>query len=158
MFATLHAMFSRLTRIHPGLILAALAIFGFVVSMYLTVVELAGDVPVCGPLQGCEEVAGSEYAWIGPIPVAIFGALFSIALGAIALAWWKTGDRRLLAIIYGLSLAAVVFEGYLLFLQIFVIEAICVWCVAYGISLALGFVIALIAWLRRDRVPAGAGW
>jgi len=151
-------MFARLTRIHPGLILAALAIIGVAVSSYLSIVELAGAVPVCGPLQGCEEVAGSEYAWIGPIPVAVSGILFSIVLLVAALGWWKSGDRRLLATYYLLSLIGLIFEGYLVYLQVFVIEAICIWCVVYGISLGLGFVIALGAWLRGNRVPADAGW
>ena len=38
--------------IHPGLILAALDTFGLVVASYLSVVELSGNVPVCGPVTG----------------------------------------------------------------------------------------------------------
>lgn len=153
------AMFAIRSRgVHPALILAALDAFGLVVASYLSITELQGDVPVCGPVSGCVEVATSEYAWIGPIPVALFGVGLSIILLAAALAWWRTGDRRLLAIHYGLSLIGVTFEGYFIFVQVFVIEAVCVWCAMYGISLILRFVIALLVWLRRDRVPEGAGW
>jgi uncharacterized membrane protein len=153
------AMFAIRNRaIHPGLILAALDTFGLVVASYLSVVELSGNVPVCGPVTGCEEVAKSEYAWIGPIPVAVFGVFLSLILLAAALGWWKTGDRRLLAVHYGLSLVGVTFEAYFMFLQVFVIEAVCIWCAMYGVSLILRFVIALIVWLRRDKVPEGATW
>jgi len=144
--------------VHPGLILAALDTFGLVVASYLSMVELSGNVPVCGPVQGCEEVAKSEYAWIGPIPVAVFGVFLSIILLAAALGWWRTGDRRLLAVHYGLSLVGVTFEAYFMFLQVFVIEAVCIWCAMYGVSLLLRFVIALLVWLRRDTAPEGAGW
>jgi uncharacterized membrane protein len=52
----------------------------------------------------------------------------------------------------------VTFEAYFMFLQVFVIEAVCIWCAMYGVSLILRFVIALIVWLRRDQVPEGANW
>jgi uncharacterized membrane protein len=148
----------RSRHIHPGLILAALDAFGLVVASYLSVVELGGGVPVCGPIAGCEEVAKSQYAWIGPIPVAVFGVGLSVILLIAALGWWRTGDRRLLAVHYGLSLVGATFEAYFMFLQVFVIEAVCIWCAMYGVSLILRFVIALIVWLRRDNAPEGVGW
>lgn len=148
----------RFRGIHPALILAALDTFGLVVATYLSVVELSGDVPFCGPVQGCAEVAKSEYAWLGPIPVAVFGVALSIILLIAALGWWRTGDRRLLAVHYGLSLVGVTFEGYFMFVQVFVIEAVCIWCALYGVSLVLRFLIALLVWLRRDQVPEGASW
>ncbi len=92
------------------------------------------------------------------IPVAVFGVILSVILLAAALGWWRTGDRRLLAIHYGLSLVGVTFEGYFTYLQVFVIEAVCVWCATYGISLILRFLIALVVWLRRDKAEPGAGW
>jgi uncharacterized membrane protein len=151
-------MLTRLRRIHPGLILAALDAFGLVVASYLSIVELSGNVPVCGPIKGCEEVAKSQYAWIGPIPVAVFGVGLSIILLVAALGWWRTGDRRLLAVHYGLSLVGVTFEAYFMFVQAFILEAICIWCLMYGISLILRFLLALVVWLRRDKVPEGAAW
>ena len=45
-----------------------------------------------------------------------------------------------------------------MFAQVFVIEAVCVWCTAYGVSLILLFVIALMVWLRRDRSPKAPTW
>jgi uncharacterized membrane protein len=153
------AMFAIRSRgIHPGLILAALDTFGLVVASYLSITELSGNVPVCGPMHGCEEVAKSEYSRIGGIPVAVFGVGLSIILLVAALGWWKTGDRRLLALHYALSLVGVTFEAYFMFLQAFVIEAVCIWCAMYGVSLILRFVIALMVWLRRDKVEAGQAW
>jgi uncharacterized membrane protein len=144
----------RFRGIHPALILAALDTFGLVVASYLSIVELQGNVPVCGPVSGCVEVAQSEYSRILGIPVAVFGVGLSLVLLVAALGWWRTGDRRLLALHYGLSLVGVTFEAYFIFLQIFVIDAVCVWCAMYGISLILRFIIALIVWLRRDQVDA----
>lgn len=141
----------RLFGIHPGLILAVLDVVGLAIASYLSVVELQGGVPVCGPIKGCEEVARSEYSRIAGIPVAVFGVGLSLILLSCALAWWKTDLYGLLLAHYGLSLAGVIFEAYFLYLQAVVIRAVCVWCTTYGLSLVLRFVIALVVWLRQPR-------
>jgi uncharacterized membrane protein len=152
-------MIDRLRRTHPALVLAALDLFGLAVASYLSIVELGGGVPVCGPVRGCETVAQSQYSRIGGVPVAVFGVGLSLVLLVAALGWWRSGDRRLLATHYGLSLVGVTFELYFTFLQVFVIDAICIWCASYGISLVLRFLLALWVWLRRDRMATqAAGW
>jgi uncharacterized membrane protein len=141
----------RLFGVHPGLILAGLDIVGLAIASYLSVVELGNGVPVCGPLKGCEEVALSEYSRIGGVPVAVFGVGLSLILLTLALAWWKTDLYALLLAHYGLSLAGVIFEVYFLYLQLYVIKAVCVWCTTYGLSLILRFVVAFAVWLRQPR-------
>ena len=139
--------------VHPGIILAVLDVIGLAIALYLSVVELQGDVPVCGPIKGCEEVARSEYSRIAGIPVAVFGVVLSLVLLSLAIAWWKTDLYVLLLAHYGLSLAGVIFEAYFLYLQVFVIGAVCIWCTSYGLSLIARFVIALAVWLRGNPTP-----
>ena len=139
-----------LLGLHPGLILAALDLVGLAIASYLSVVELEGRLPVCGPLHGCEEVARSEYSRIGGVPVAVCGVVLSLVLLALAIAWWRTDLYALLLAHYGLSLAGVLFEAYFLYLQLFVIGAVCVWCTSYGLSLIARFVVALIVWVRSS--------
>jgi uncharacterized membrane protein len=139
---------------HPGLILAALDLAGLGIASYLSVVELRGELPQCGPLHGCEQVALSSWSRIGGIPVAVFGVGLSLVLLSLALAWWRTNDRRLLAAHYGLSLVGVIFEAWFTYLELFVIGAVCVWCASYGISLVVRFGVALRIWVTRDRLPA----
>ena len=135
--------------VHPGLILAVLDTIGLAIAGYLSVVELGGGVPACGPLHGCETVAQSEYSRIGGVPVAVFGVVLSLVLLTLAIAWWRTNLHVLLLAHYGLSLAGVVFEVYFLYVQIAIIKAVCVWCTSYGLSLVLRFVIALVVWVRQ---------
>ena len=144
--------FARLRRIHPGWILVALDVFGLAIAAYLSVVELGGGVPSCGPLKGCETVALSPYAWIGPLPVAVYGMGLSLLLLVLALAWIRTDRPALLDLHYGLSLIGVIFEIYFLTLQVFVIGAVCIWCTLYGISLVARFFVAMAIWLRRGRL------
>lgn len=139
---------------HPAIILAVLDTIGLLVAGYLAIVELAGSLPACGPIKGCEEVALSEYARVAGVPVAVFGVLLSVVLLALALAWWKTDIYGLLLAHYGLSLVGVIFDGYFLYLQLFVIQAVCIWCVIYEVSLLLRFLIAFVVWYRQPKPDA----
>ncbi len=136
--------------VHPGLILAVLDVIGLLIASYLSIVELQNEVPVCGPLHGCETVATSPYSRINGVPVAVYGVCLSLVLLTLAITWWRTNLYILLLAHYGLSLAGVLFEIYFLYLQVFVIGAVCVWCTSYGLSLILRFVIALFVWLRGN--------
>jgi uncharacterized membrane protein len=144
----------RLRRIHPGWILIVLDMIGLAIASYLSIVELGGGVPYCGPLHGCETVAASKYAWIGPLPVAVYGVMLSLILLTLAIAWVRTDKPELLDVHYGLSLIGVIFEVYFLTLQVFVIHAVCIWCTLYGVSLILRFLVAMVIWLRRGRLSA----
>ncbi len=148
---------SRIRRIHPGVILAILDIVGLCIALYLSVVELGGGVPYCGPLHGCETVAQSKYAWIGPFPVAVYGVVLSLVLLTLAIAWIRTNKPVLLDVHYGLSLIGVIFEVYFLTLQVFVIHAVCIWCTLYGISLIARFFVVMVIWVRQGRLSARLG-
>jgi hypothetical protein len=72
----------------------------------------------------------------GSIPVAFLGALGYAALLAVAAFWLRVGDRwgdwPLLAI-WGMALGGVAYSAYLTYLEIFVIEAACIWCVTSAV-------------------------
>jgi uncharacterized membrane protein len=148
------SLLRRLSRIHPGVILAILDIVGLAIAAYLSTVELGGGVPYCGPLHGCETVALSSYSRIGGIPVAVYGVGLSLLLLTLAIAWIRTDRNGLLDAHYGLSLIGVIFEIYFLSLQLFVIHAVCVWCTTYGLSLIARFLVAMVIWIRRGRLAA----
>jgi uncharacterized membrane protein len=152
------SLWGRIRDIHPGLVLAALDLVGLAIASYLSITELSGGLPQCGPVHGCQEVAQSQYSrpFFG-IPVAVYGVILSITLFSLAIAWWRTNNYKLLLAHYALSLVGVIFEGWFQFAQVFLIKAVCVWCEAYGVSLVLRFVIALWVYLRTpnpNAVPA----
>jgi uncharacterized membrane protein len=136
-----------------GLVGALLAAVGLAVSIYLTSVKLAGALPACGPLKGCEDVALSPYSEIQGIPVALFGAGFSVLMLVLALAWWRAGDRRALLASYGLGLFGILFVAYLTYLELFVIHAVCVWCVAYALTVIVGWIVAAVAVRQSGEEP-----
>ncbi len=125
-----------------------LAAAGVLIAAYLTATRLAGDLPACGPLAGCEQVATSAYSEVFGIPVAAFGLGYSLAVLVAVMAWWRTGSRRAVLAAYALGLMGLVVVAYLTYLELFVIHAICAWCVAYAATVALGWVVTALA-LRR---------
>jgi uncharacterized membrane protein len=104
----------------------ALTLAGLAISGYLTYVHYAELDPVCfGGSHGCVQVQSSEYAELGPIPVPVLGVA---GYAAIAVALALPGERaRLVAA--GLALGGFGFSLYLTYLELFVIDAICEWCV-----------------------------
>lgn len=121
-------------------LLAAGALAGLTIASYLTIVHFQGGVPVCAT-NGCEIVQQSRYAALLGVPVALLGTFtFGVLLLSSAL-------RKPIAVVgaAGLALIAVLFAGYLVYVQLVVLDAVCMWCVA---SDALTAVVAVAAWLR----------
>jgi uncharacterized membrane protein len=136
-------------EVHGGrrlaLVLAALAGVGLAIAAYLTIRKLAGEAPVCVVGGGCEVVDASPYSVILGIPTAAFGVAWSGFALAAALTWRRSGDRRVLLALYAGGLIATIVEAYLVYLQLFVIQALCTWCVAYGATVVLGWMGAVVA-------------
>jgi len=96
---------------------------GAAVAAYLTIVHYAGGTPVCAIAHGCEVVQQSRYAELAGVPVALLGLLGYLA---ILLALWR--DARTVAAT--LALTGFAFSGWLTYVEIERLEAICTWCVA----------------------------
>lgn len=125
------------------------------VSGYLSLARALGEAAVCGPSRGCETVASSEYSEVLGVPVAFLGLGLSLVLLVLAGLWWLRRERRALLVAYGLLLLATLGVAYLTYLELFVIEAICPWCVAYAVTVVASLVTAGLA-LRAssgDRDP-----
>lgn len=123
--------------------LAALGISG-----YLVAVRLLGEAPVCGPVKGCETVTTSEYSTLFGIPIAVPGLVVALVLVGCAAAWWRGADRRALLLAYGILLLATLAVACLTYLELFVIHAICAWCVSFAATIVLALAISGLA-LRR---------
>lgn len=128
--------------------LAAAAVAGLAIALYLAVTRITGGLPACGPVEGCDTVALSEYSEIAGVPVAFLGAAFSAVLLAAVAGWLRLGDRRLLWAAYGLATLGVLFVAYLTYLELFVIHAICIWCVGYAIAVAATWALLALEMAR----------
>jgi len=144
------------TRARSGLAMTALALVGLAVAGYLALEKLSGGTPACGPLHGCETVASSSYSEVLGIPVALIGVGYSIVIATASLVWWRAASlsraRSALLVAYGLGLLGLFVVLALTYLELFVIDAVCVYCVTYGLTVVAGFVVAAVA-VRGSRTP-----
>lgn len=118
----------------------ALSALGIFVSGYLSAKRLTGGSLACSRWAQCDTVNNSVYAKIHGVPVAFIGLagyLVLFGLAVAALQTWGLPHRRLLGISFVLALGGVGFSAYLTYIEMFVIEAICVWCVASAIIIVL---------------------
>ena len=108
------------------LVALGLAAAGMAVSGYLIYVHYSELDPVCfGGAHGCVQVQSSEYAELAGVPVPILGA---VGYASIAVAVALRGERARVTAA-GLALGGFGFSVYLTYLELFVIDAICQWCV-----------------------------
>lgn len=121
-----------------------LALLGFLITAYLTMLSLSGDVVAgCGGDGGCAEVLTSRWAKLGPVPVSLLGLMTYLAvllgLGARmgSKGYSPLGDRLLWLAPPLLLVAAIWFTGA----QIFSVGAFCPFCMASHI---IGFVLACL--------------
>ena len=127
------------------LLAGALALAGLAIAIYLTIVHYDHSSPVCvGGGGGCEKVQTSDYAEFAGVPVALVGA---IGYASILLSLLLPGENgrfagALLGVVgFGFSL-------YLTYLELFVIDAICQWCVASAVVMTLLATTTVVRLLR----------
>ena len=120
---------------------AILAVLGIGVATYIAIAEFGGGTPKClAGGHGCETVAHSHYSHVAGINVAVVGIAGYVLLLVAALAPGDVGR-------FGGFLTALVgfgFSAYLTYLELFVIDAICQWCVASAVLMTLLFVVSAL--------------
>ena len=120
-----------------------LAFVGFIDATYLTIKHYTGGLVAC-TASGCEQVLTSQYATIQSIPLSGFGAAYYIFLLILAIIYLDTKNQRLIKIILLISGLGLGFSIYLVYLQVFVIQAICLYCAGSAIITLTIAILSLI--------------
>lgn len=126
--------------------IALLALVGLLVATYLWLYKIG----VIGELKcgtgGCEYVQASRYAALFGIPVAFYGVVGYAALLGVSLAGLEPAflaDPRVRTLLAALATAGFLFTLYLTALELFVLHAICRWCVASAVIITAIWVLSL---------------
>jgi uncharacterized membrane protein len=128
--------------------IALLALVGFFVALYLWLHALGvGGALKCGT-GGCETVQTSRWAVLFGLPVAFYGVvgyvvILVVALGALRPA--ALAERKWSAVLAALASGGVVFTLYLTYLELFVIHALCRWCLASAAIITAIWIVALLS-------------
>lgn len=118
------------------------SIAGVAVAAYLTYEHFTAGTTLACPNTGvvnCVKVTSSSYSKLAGIPVAVLGLGFFLAMVVLSLPpLWRTASpwpsrARLAAVVVG-----VVFVCYLIWAELFQINAICLWCtVVHALTIIL---------------------
>lgn len=137
------------------MIVATLALAGIFVALYLLLYKVGIVGNLSCSIGSCETVNTSRWAIFIGAPVAGWGVAFYLVMFILALASIQEryadslGISKLLAALSGVGF---VFTVWLTYLELFVIQAICQWCVISAIIVTAMFVFAALD--LRDRVAS----
>jgi uncharacterized membrane protein len=131
-------------------LLRTLAVVGLLISAYLTWVHYAGVAPVCvGGSGGCETVQSSSYATILGVPVAVVGLVGYSGLLLSA----SLRDEVGIYLGFLVALVGALFSAYLTYPELFVIHAICEWCVASAAVIVAALICTSFGAWRLAKAP-----
>ena len=122
-----------------------LAVVGVGIALYLTLYKIGVIGVLSCSIGSCETVNTSKWSVLFGIPIAAWGLAAYVALLVLAVAG-SSGTREasvpIAKMIVALATWSVLFSAWLTYLELFVIHAICIWCVT---SAALWVVILAVA-------------
>ena len=129
--------------------IALLALVGLFVALYLWLHALGfGGAIKCGAAGGCETVQTSQWAVFLGLPVAFYGVVGYCAVLGVALASLRPAalaERRWNVMLVALASVGLLFTIYLTYLELFVIHAICRWCVGSAAIITAIWVVSLLS-------------
>ena len=124
-----------------------LALVGLLVATYLWLYKIGA----LGELQcgtgDCEYVQTSRYAEVFGIPVAFYGVVGYVALLAAGLMRLQprfATDRRVGAGLAALATVGFAFTLYLTAIELFVLHALCRWCVVSAVIMTAIWVLSIV--------------
>ena len=128
-------------------VIAILALIGFSDALFLSMKRAENVIPSCS-LTGCENVLTSQYSEIFGISVALIGVIyysFHIVFSILGLVWKRKIFQYLQRIFVTGGMAMTL---YFVFLQLFVIKSICMYCM---LSATVTTVMFVLIWSRRRK-------
>lgn len=130
------------------------AFLGFADAAYLTADHYIALPLPCSLTGGCEVVLNSAYATVGPIPLATIGAAYYLlALFLVVYIYTNAADRSVagaVRAVWALSIAGVLASVFYVYVQIFVLQALCMYCLGSAFTSVLLFTSTSVL-LRQER-------
>lgn len=130
---------------------ALLALVGVLLATYLYLYKIGVvGTMVCGA-GSCELVQTSRWSRFLGIEVSLIGLLGYISILGVSLVGLQPahqGRRWPDTSLTLLSGGGFLFSAYLTYVELFVLDAICRWCVVSAVIISLIFLVSLLAWRR----------
>lgn len=137
-----------------------LAVPGMLLAYFLYLFHEGSLINVCAPSgwDDCGQVSGpgAPYASVGPVPVALIGLIGYAVIFLLTWLppWWARLEAYLPELMLGVTGIAFLFTLWLTALEIFVIHAVCRYCVVSAVIITVMLVlsVSLLRQVNRDSV------
>jgi uncharacterized membrane protein len=126
---------------------AVLGAAGVLISVYLTATHYFSEqVPLACSTNGvvdCEQVTSSAESYLGPVPVAVLGVVWFGVFLVLVLARARGSSTQLLMAQMAWAVAGLLMVFYLVYAELFLIGALCLWCTAVHVIVVALFLLTL---------------
>jgi uncharacterized membrane protein len=142
----------RIEWLYLGLAVVGIVAAGFLTSFH---VNTGAADAFCTAASGCGTVKDSPYSEVWGVPIAVLGLAVYMVLALLAiLAIRGFAVREWVPLAaFGLALNGTIYSAYLTYLELYVIHAVCPWCVASAVVLGALLALSLYDLLRLRRGP-----
>ena len=131
-----------------------LCLAGLGVSLYLTIAHYNAKVILACPETGivnCAKVTQSPQSAILGVPVALLGLLYFVAIGPLHLpAAWRSESSLVRRARVAAAVAGILMVLYLIYTELFTLDALCLWCTAAHAVTFLLFVVTLVGTMALE--------
>jgi uncharacterized membrane protein len=156
--ATTEATSSGMVPLWMQFLTFGLALAGLGVSVYLTVAHFT-ETALAGCAESgainCTKVTTSPQSYVFGIPVAVLGLAFYVVVVALMSPWaWRSARREIHLIRLASLVVGIGFVLYLLYAELFIVGAICLYCTSVHVITFVLFglvVFAAAAWGLPER-------
>jgi uncharacterized membrane protein len=132
----------------PAVTTLVLSVLGLAVSVYLTIEHYTSSTTLACPETGvinCQKVTTSAESSIVGIPVALLGLIFFVAMLPLCLpAAWRSRRPELRWGRLAFTLVGIGFVIYLVYTELFTLDAVCLWCTAVHVITVLLFAVVAL--------------
>ena len=164
---------SQARALRAGLAFLIVSAFGFADATYLTTKHFLGTPVACSILKGCEQVTTSSYSLIFGIPVALLGSIYYLTILILSIIYLDSRkinpdfasrkiedprfrsrrNRDILIIIAKITPLGFLASLYFVYLQIFIIKAICLYCMASAATSTILFILGMF-YLKKNKTKS----
>jgi uncharacterized membrane protein len=139
-----------------GLILVCI---GLINAAYLTYshyqISYDSFCPVTAEGYGdCHDVTNSEYSVILGVPLAVLGVLYYISVLFVLIILWKKKKECLLWLLSVVTSLGLLFSIWLVYLQLWVLQAICPYCMLSALVSVLLFVLDVVFIFQSKKIKS----
>jgi uncharacterized membrane protein len=124
-----------------------LSLVGFGISLYMTIEHYTGNNALACPANStfnCLKVTTSPQSMLLGVPVALLGLVFFTALVIVNLpVLWRSSLQWVAWLRLAMVVGGMGYVIYLIYAELFLIKAVCLWCTGIHVDTFLLFVLVV---------------